>query len=95
MSCSEYRTFLSYDFSPNGAEAGAYAVDGHPGWTTADGEATKPARYGPSSCHPDVVITGMGDGSVHVLSKHIDAGDFYFLVTKNNHDSFFRDGESK
>ena len=47
------RTFLSYDFSPKGAEAGKYEDPGF---------AQTPPAYGPSSGHPAVVICGMGDG---------------------------------
>ena len=49
------RTFLSYDFSPTGADAGKYEDPGF---------AQTPPAYGPSSMHPDVVVCGMGDGSV-------------------------------
>jgi len=83
------RTFLAYDFSPAGAEAGAYATDGDPGWTTLDATVTKPPSYGPSSGHPAVAIVGMGDGSTQALSKRIDAGNFFFLITKNNNDPFY------
>ena len=38
--------------------------------------------------HPGVVICGMGDGSTQVLSKEIDAANFFFLITKNNSDPF-------
>ncbi len=30
----------------------------------------------------------MGDGSVQVLSKQIDAANLFFLITKNNADPF-------
>jgi hypothetical protein len=74
------RTFLSYDFSPAGADAGQYE---DPGFCK-----TSPA-YGPSSAHPTVVICGLGDGSVQALSKRIDAANFFFLITKNNADPFY------
>jgi len=73
------RTFLSYDFSPKGADAGKYE---DPGWAMA------PPAYGPSSAHPNVVIAGVADGSVAVLSKHVDAANLFFLITKNNNDPF-------
>ena len=50
------RTFLSSDFSPRGADAGKYEDPGF---------GQTPPAYGPSSMHPDVVVCGMGDGSVH------------------------------
>ena len=52
---SNVRSFLSYDFSPQGADAGKYE---DPGW------AKGPPAYGPSSMHPGVVAVGMCDGSV-------------------------------
>ena len=48
------RTFLAYDFSPGGADAGKYEDPGF---------GKTPPAYGPSSGHPAVVIGGMGDGS--------------------------------
>jgi hypothetical protein len=73
------RTFLSYDFSPKGADAGKYE---DPGW------AKGPPAYGPSSAHPEVVIAALGDGSVMALSKKVDAANLFFLITKNNNDPF-------
>jgi prepilin-type N-terminal cleavage/methylation domain-containing protein len=70
------RTFLSYDFSPTGAEAGKYE---DPGWA-------KPPAYGPSSAHPNVVIVSFADGSVTALSKQVDAANLFFLITKDNND---------
>ncbi len=74
------RTFLSYDFSPMGADAGKYEDAGF---------APTPPAYGPSSMHPAVVTCGMGDGSVQALSKRIDAANLFFLITKNNSDPFY------
>jgi len=74
------RTFLSYDFSPSGADAGKYE---DPGFSKT------PPAYGPSSAHPAVVICGFGDGSVQAISKQIDAANLFFLITKNNSDPFF------
>jgi len=71
------RTFLSYDFSPRGADAGKYEDPGF---------GTTPPAYGPSSMHPAVVICGMGDGSVQAISKQVDAAALFFLITKNNND---------
>ena len=74
------RTFLSYDFSPTGADAGKYE---DPGFSKT------PSAYGPSSMHPGVVVCGMSDGSVQAISKQIDAANLFFLITKNNHDPFY------
>ena len=68
------RTFLSYDFSPTGADAGKYEDPGF---------AKTPPANGPSSRHPAVVICGMGDGSTMAISKQIDAANLFFLITKN------------
>jgi type II secretory pathway pseudopilin PulG len=74
------RTFLSYDFSPRGADEGKYEDPGF---------APIPPAYGPSSMHPDVVICSMGDGSTRTLSKRSDAACVFFMITKNNSDSSF------
>jgi type II secretory pathway pseudopilin PulG len=74
------RTFLSYDFSPSGPDAGKYEDPGF---------GSTPPAYGPSSMHPGVVICGIGDGSVQALSKQIDAANLFFLITKNNADPFY------
>jgi hypothetical protein len=71
------RTFLAYDFRPTGADAGKYEDAGF--------AKTAPA-YGPSSMHPAVVICGMGDSSVHAISKRIDAAALFFLITKHGND---------
>ena len=83
-------TFLMYDCSPSGAQAGMYATDGDPGsnWTTTDQGSVYPA-YGPSSSHPAVVIVGFGDASTQPLSKRTDAANFFFLITKDNSDPFY------
>ncbi len=73
------RTFLTYDFSPRGADAGKYE---DPGWAKA------PPAYGPSSAHPAVVIVAFADGSVEALSKQVDAANLFFLITKDNNDLF-------
>ena len=74
------RTFLSYDFSPTGADAGKYEDPGF---------GQTPAAYGPSSMHPAVVICGMGDASVHAISKQIGGPNLFFLITKNGKDPFY------
>jgi type II secretory pathway pseudopilin PulG len=73
------RTFLSYDFSPTGADAGKYEDPGF---------AKTPPTYGPSSMHPEVVICGMGDGSTQAISKQTDVAALFFLITKSNNDPF-------
>jgi prepilin-type N-terminal cleavage/methylation domain-containing protein len=73
------RTFLGYDFSPTGADAGKYEDPGF---------GKMPPAYGPSSPHPSVVICGFCDCSVQALSKRIDAANLFFLITKNNSDPF-------
>jgi prepilin-type N-terminal cleavage/methylation domain-containing protein len=75
------RTFLSYDFSPTGADAGKYE---DPGFSK-----TVPA-YGPSSAHPAIVVCGFCDGAVLALSKHVDPANLFFLITKNGNDPFNR-----
>ncbi len=69
------RTFLMYDFSPGGADAGMYE---DPGW------AKGPPAFGPSSMHPNVAIVTFCDGSVTALNKRCDAANLFFLITKNN-----------
>jgi type II secretory pathway pseudopilin PulG len=73
------RTFLMYDFSPHGTDAGKYE---DPDWYHG------PPAYGPSSMHPGVVTVGMCDGSAMALSKRCDAANLFFLITKNNQDPF-------
>jgi prepilin-type N-terminal cleavage/methylation domain-containing protein len=73
------RTFLAYDFSPGGADAGKYEDPGF---------GKTPPAYGPSSAHPAVVISGFADCSVQPLSKRVDAANLFFLITKNNSDPF-------
>jgi len=74
------RTFLSYDFSPGGADAGKYEDPGF---------AKTPPAYGPSSAHPAIVVCGMGDGSVQALSNRVDAANLFFLITKSGSDPFY------
>jgi hypothetical protein len=74
------RTFLAYDFSPRGMDVGKYEDPGF---------GPIPSAYGPSSMHPDVVVCGMGDGSVQALSKQVDAANLFFLISKNNGDPFY------
>ena len=78
VATSGLRTFLDYDFSPTGADAGKYE---DPGWS-------KPPAYGPSSAHPSVAIVSMGDGSVMSMNKKVDAANLFFLITKDGNDPF-------
>ena len=55
---SGLRTFLSYDFSPTGPDAGKYE---DPGFSKVA------FAYGPSSGHPAIVVCGYCDGSVMAL----------------------------
>ncbi len=81
---------------PNGQYPGEYAEYGDPGssWQVVDKPVmTTPSdspgpTYGPSSAHPAVVVSGMGDGSVQAISKRTDAANLFFLITKNNSDPF-------
>jgi type II secretory pathway pseudopilin PulG len=72
------RTFLSYDFSPGGADTGKYE---DPGWA-------KPPAYGPSSAHPAAVIVSFADGSATALNKRVDAANLFFLITKDGKEPF-------
>jgi type II secretory pathway pseudopilin PulG len=78
VSCAGLRSFLTYDFSPNGKEVSKYE---DPGWS-------KPSAYGPSSGHPAVVIVTFADGSVTPLNKQVDAANLFFLITKHNDEPF-------
>ena len=82
-SAAGVRTFLTYDFSPKGADAGQYEDAGF---------AQTPPAYGPSSAHPAVVICCLGDGSGQALSKRVDAANFFFLITKSGKDPFYFPG---
>jgi type II secretory pathway pseudopilin PulG len=99
---SQYRTYLSFDFRPTGADKGTYprfntnnrTLSGLPGSNGAtytmgaggDGPQSNQPAYGPSSPHPAVVNHLMADGSVHCLSKTIDVSAYMFLITRNGDD---------
>ncbi len=83
-----YRTFLAFNFSPTGADAGTYptfATNASP-TEEADWPPTTPTsntpNYGPSSGHPTIVNHLMADGSVWSLHKDIDVSAYMFLITK-------------
>jgi prepilin-type N-terminal cleavage/methylation domain-containing protein len=77
-----YRTYLAFEFSPTGADAGTYPAFG-PG--SAGGQ--QPA-YGPSSGHTTIVNHLMGDGSVEPISKQVDVSAYMFMTTRNGGDPF-------
>jgi prepilin-type N-terminal cleavage/methylation domain-containing protein len=79
VSARGLRTFLMYDFSPEGADKGKYE---DPGFSKTA------AAYGPSSSHPGIVVVAMCDCSVQNLSKQADAANLFFLITKNGGDPF-------
>ncbi|MGO8690942.1 MAG: DUF1559 domain-containing protein [Thermoguttaceae bacterium] len=99
---SQYRTYLSFDFGPTGADKGTYplfntnnrTVSGLPGGSGAkytmgangDGPQSNQPAYGPSSGHSAVVNHLFADGSVHSLSRQIDVSAYMFLITKNGGD---------
>jgi tetrahydromethanopterin S-methyltransferase subunit C len=87
VSTNGMATFLMYDFSPSGLNAGAYATEANVTWTGTD--TFKTPAFGPSSGHPAICVVGLGDGSVTALSKRTDAANFFFLITKNNNDPFY------
>ncbi len=87
VSTAGLATFLMYDFSPSGQQAGLYKTEANVTWTGTDTFVTP--NYGPSSGHPAIAVCGFGDGSVTALSKRTDAANFFFLITKNNNDPFY------
>lgn len=54
--------------------------------STPSAAAGGPIKYGPSSHHDGVVNHGFADGSVHSISKQIDAALYFFIITRNNAD---------
>ncbi len=84
-----------------GSSSGSYEGDPCGNWTVTDpvlvgteGSATiKGPGYGPSSGHPAVVVVGMADGSVQGIAKRTDAANLFFLITKNNSDPFYIQGQ--
>ncbi len=99
---SAYRTYLSFDFGPNGADKDTYplfqtnnrTVSGLPGGNgvkytmgaNGDGPQSNQPAYGPSSGHSAIVNHLFADGSVHSLSRQIDVSAYMFLITKNGGD---------
>ena len=92
---SAYRTYLSFDFGPNGADKDTYplfqtnnrTVSGLPGGNgvkytmgaNGDGPQSNQPAYGPSSGHSAIVNHLFADGSVHSLSRQIDVSAYMFL----------------
>ena len=99
---SQFRTYLSFDFRPTGADKGTYprfntnnrTVSGLPGGSGAkyimgangDGPQSNQPAYGPSSGHSYIVNHLFADGSVHSLSRQINVSAYMFLITKNGGD---------
>jgi hypothetical protein len=86
---------LSFNFSPNGADANSYgtfqtgatltSITGANGGTIQESAPNTPL-YGPSSGHPSIVNHLMGDASVHSLNKQMDVAAYTFLITRNGGD---------
>jgi type II secretory pathway pseudopilin PulG len=69
------RTYLAYDFSPGGKDAGAYPSS-----------VGRTPAYGPSSGHPGIVNHLFGDGAVRSERKDIDYAMYFYFITPNNGD---------
>jgi hypothetical protein len=81
-----YRTFLSFDFTPNvGADKGCFALP----WAVSPGNPNSSGStqflYGPGSAHA-VVMHGMGDGSVQAFAKSMDPAAYMFVITRSGQD---------
>lgn len=69
------RTYLSYDFDPNGKDAGRYPKS-----------IGRTPKYGPSAVHPQIVNHLYGDGAVRCIRKDIDYARYFFYITRSNGD---------
>jgi type II secretory pathway pseudopilin PulG len=69
------RTYLSYDFSPYGKDAGTYPSS-----------VGRTPKYGPSARHPDAVNHLFGDGAVRSVRKDVDYAMYFSGITRNNND---------
>jgi hypothetical protein len=69
------RTFLAYDFRPDGKDAGTYPAS-----------VGRTPSYGPSSAHPGVVNHLFNDGTVRSLNKDIDCALYFFAITRKGND---------
>jgi prepilin-type N-terminal cleavage/methylation domain-containing protein len=63
------RTYLAFDFSPGGKDAGTYPSS-----------VGRTPKYGPSSGHPTTVNHLFGDGSVHSIRKDVDFAMYFLLL---------------
>jgi hypothetical protein len=70
-----YPTYLQYDFTPGGANAGTYPAS-----------VGRTPKYGPSSGHPASVNHLFGDGSVRSIRKDVDYAAYFFHITRDNND---------
>ena len=68
-------TYLAYDFSPGGKDAGSYPAS-----------VGRTPKYGPSSGHPGVVNHLFGDGAVRTIARDVDFAMYFFAVTRKNGD---------
>jgi type II secretory pathway pseudopilin PulG len=71
------RTYLQYDFSPQGKDFGKYPDPPGP-------MVGNKVIYGPSSGHPNVVNHLMASGSARPISKDIDYALYFFTITRDN-----------
>jgi type II secretory pathway pseudopilin PulG len=69
------RTYLAFDFSLGGKDAGKYPPS-----------VGRTPNYGPSSAHPNVVNHLFVDGAVRCIRKDADYAMYFFSVTPNNGD---------
>jgi hypothetical protein len=69
------RTYLAYDFSPGGKDAGTYPSS-----------VGRTPKYGPSSGHPKTVNHLFGDGAVRSVRKDVDFAMYFIGITRNNGD---------
>jgi prepilin-type N-terminal cleavage/methylation domain-containing protein len=72
------RTYLNWNYVTDGPYDG-----GSPGGSAW---AAPPPTKGPGSGHPAVVIHLFGDGSVHGISRDVDAAFYMFVITRANRD---------
>jgi hypothetical protein len=70
------RTYLAYDFTPGGRDAGSYPAS-----------IGRTPKYGPSSGHPAIVNHLFGDGAARSIIKDIDYVMYFRGITRNNGDS--------
>jgi type II secretory pathway pseudopilin PulG len=70
-----FPTYLSYDFSSGGKDAGSYPPS-----------IGRTPKYGPSAAHPTIVNHLFADGAVQSIRKDIDFGMYFILITRNNGD---------